>query len=234
MSIVSLIILAILMHFACIYLKYLLRQSWSLHLWDGKPISESTSQSKTHKKTRKSQGCGGSGGIVWWTLWNDFHLNSYRIHILYIPKFNSIHTEFGWRKINGELAVTGCTLSPTILKIINKRSMLVECRRDERQRLPHFLDSSPIFLYTLQKSWFVLTVLTWQLWMLWTDLTTVESGSWVSIPTMLHQMDELWTHLDAIFGLSRQLVLELDPRVNQAWARVLTSDVRLVDVFYPK
>lgn len=40
-------------------------------------------------------------------------------------------------------------------KIINKRSMLVECRRDERQRLPHFLDSSPIFPYTLEKPWFV-------------------------------------------------------------------------------
>ena len=46
-------------------------------------------------------------------------------------------------------------------------------------------------------------------------------------------MDELWTHLDAMFGLSRQLVLELDPRVNQAWARVLTSNVRLVDIFIP-
>ena len=46
-------------------------------------------------------------------------------------------------------------------------------------------------------------------------------------------MDELWTHLDAMFGLSLQLVLELDPRVNQAWARVLTSNVRLVDIFIP-
>ena len=52
------------------------------------------------------------------------------------------------------------------------------------------------------------------------DLTTVESGSLVSISTMLHQIDEFWMHLNAMFGLSRQLVVELDPRVNQAWPRV--------------